>query len=549
MNEEGRLTDTAWSRAVSTGIGICHGIGWFSLLTMTKWGMAIEPISQDALLMAVWSTPLVAILLVQRNSWIRDILFAAAIGFVIALLFRIAASLNWPVSEPVNWFYGAGSDFSAAFCITYVCLLVIPLPFYQTARAEGRLAFPYTQLFLNAWTNKLTVLTAGFFLGISWLVLFLWGQLFGLIGIDFFANLFGNTLFAMIFSGGVFGLGVALARERDTVTQALLKLILTLFRVLAPILAGIVLLFLVALPFTGVETLWSTKIAAPLLLSTLFLLVLFQNAVIQAADADTGFWKPAGRVVMLANIALPALALLAGWGAYIRVDQYGWTPDRVYLAVLTGVALAYALTYAASVIIRRDAWTDGVIRYNPKLALGVLALAVFIHLPPLEPYRFSASNQIDRLRDGRIMPAEFDFRFLKFNLGEAGRQALKEIEDDIDLMKNPVIAQRLAEAKSATGCQGPSEIPATVVRNLTSYMDISPPDASLDATAIDAAIREFSPTLEQCTLWQTTQPDRPPVGFRCAIIIRDLTSNGLNDMILMLSAFKPLRAFLVLIES
>lgn len=245
----------------------------------------------------------------------------------------------------------------------------------------------------------------------------------------------------------MFGLGVALSRERPAIIQALLKLVLTLFRVLAPILAGVILLFLAALPLTGIETLWDTGFASRILLSAVFLFVIFQNTVIQAGESDNTFWKPAEWMVMAANVVMPVLAILAGSAILLRVGQYGWSPARFYMALLTGVALAYGLAYAGSVVVRRGAWMGGVIRFNPILALGMLTLAILMHLPPIEPYGISARDQLARLRDGRISPETFDFAFLKFRLGKAGRDVPTDIETDEALAKRPLVVERLKLTK------------------------------------------------------------------------------------------------------
>ena len=256
MIEQDQPRNAVWNRIVLGGAGACQGALFYGLAE--HWSGAFEPTTLVALRIFIGITPLVFFLLVRRPSWLKDVMFCVGAGLVAALLYKASLELlgfaGGPYGRSGSRAYG-GAAFSLAFSVTGLLILVIPIVFYQTARGEERFAFPYRQLFLNAWTNKLVVLVAVFFLGINWLVLALWGGLFKLIDVEFFARLFLKPWFIWIYSCAMFGLGVALSRERPAIIQALLKLVLTLFRVLAPILAGVILLFLAALPLTGLKAL------------------------------------------------------------------------------------------------------------------------------------------------------------------------------------------------------------------------------------------------------------------------------------------------------
>jgi hypothetical protein len=531
------------NRVILGGIGLAAGTVHFALYDTYK--PAVQVGTEDAydtiqwyLAMMFQSSALVALLVFRPSSWGWDILFSLGVGVFTAVLFKVSATtLGFLYSDLDNL---SGAIFLSLF-VTFLLILATSLPFYQAARTEGRLSFPYRLLFSNAWTNKLVGIVAAVFLGIVWLVLALWGGLFNLVDVAFFSDLFTETWFIWTFSGAMFGLGVALARERQAVTDALLKLILTLFRVLAPILAFVILLFLATLVFTGIEPLWDTKMAAAILLLSLGLLVLFQNAVIQDAESAQTFWKPAEWIVMAANVAAPALPILAGWGIYLRVDQYGWTPARFFMVLLTGVALAYALTYAGSILVKRSAWTEGIIRCNPILALALLALAVFMHVPPLEPYGRSASDQLSRLRDGRTAPADFDFSYLKFKLGNAGQDALRDIESDLALMKNIAVRETLETIKSHTGYVSPQSyamISKDSLADVTTYLDVFPPDEALSSDTIRAWIDQYENSFKGCFQWSRAQETNYSgktatleTNKRCAVIMGDVNGDGLRDAV------------------
>lgn len=529
MIEQDESQDAVWNRIVLGGAGACQGALFYGLAE--HWPAAFEPTTLVALRIFIGITPLVFFLLVRRPSWLKDMMFCVGAGLVAALLYKASLELLG-FAEGGSRAYG-GAAFSLAFAVTGLLILVIPIVFYQTARGEERFAFPYRQLFLNAWTNKLVVLVAAFFLGINWLVLALWGGLFKLIDVEFFARLFVKPWFIWIYSCAMFGLGVALSRERPAIIQALLKLVLTLFRVLAPILAGVILLFLAALPLTGLEALWDTGIASRILLSVVFLFIVFQNTVIQAGESDNTFWKPAEWMVMAANAVMPVLAILAGSAILLRVGQYGWSPARFYMALLTGVALAYGLAYAGSVIVWRGAWMGGVVRFNPILALGMLTLAILMHLPPIEPYGISARDQLARLRDGRISPEKFDFAFLKFKLGKAGRDVLTEIETDEALAKRPLVVEGLASIKDLKSYsrywqrRRDTKFAISELHDVVSYMDIFPPNQAPPAAAVEEWVNSSRFQFQNC---KTVSNLRRP---RCVMMMIDLNGDGLGDMALL----------------
>jgi len=68
-------------------------------------------------------------------------------------------------------------------------------------------------LFTNSWRNFLVGVLAGIFTLIFWLILVLWGQLFKVIGIDFFMDLFTEDWFVIPVLAVAFGLGVSLFRD------------------------------------------------------------------------------------------------------------------------------------------------------------------------------------------------------------------------------------------------------------------------------------------------------------------------------------------------
>jgi hypothetical protein len=527
-------TEVPWQRTALPVIGVFQGIALYVLTLESNNPSEVPAISP--LWAFIWTAPAIAMLLLRRASWLKDSLFAIAIGLIAALIFKVAAGLFGIESGAASL---ADNDadgsvaLTAALWATCFLLFVIPTPFYQAARDAGRQAFPYNGLFLNAWTDALTVLVAIGFLIVNWIVLGIWAALFKIIKIDGFANLFAEPWFFLPFSGAMLGLGAALAREQEQIVRSLLKLVTTLFRFLAPTLACAILLFLLALPFTGLEALWDTQIAARLILAATFLFILFENAAIQTVEERDAFWKPAEFVVIAANVAMPVLALLAAWALFQRVDQYGWTPLRLYTAMATAIAFLYAIAYCVSCLTARRAWTAKVIRFNPPLALATLVVAILVHFPPLDPYSLSARDQLARLRDGRIESDKFDFAYLRFGLGKAGRDAFQEIERDSALMKDPAVADAVDLAKmlqryTQTWRRHPSLADATepALLDVARYVEFMPQHRLPPKAALEKWIGAAKSVLQGC---RSAHLSKQP---RCWIVDVDLNGDGAPDFAL-----------------
>jgi hypothetical protein len=533
MPEPAVRMDVLWQRTVLLAIGLLQGTALYFLTLKSASPLHVPAVSPFWAF--IWTAPTIGMLILRRVGWLKDSVFAISIGLVAALIFKVTTGLFGIESDAASLLGddGGSSILTTALWATCFLLFVIPAPFYQAAREARRFSFPYDRLFLNAWTNALAVLVSIGFLIINWIVLALWAALFKTIKIDVFADLFTEPWFYLPFSGGMLGLGSALSREREPIIHALLKLVTTLFRFLAPTLACAVLLFLLALPFTGLEALWGTRIASRLILSAVFLFILFENAVIQTDEERNSFWKPAEFVVIAANIAMPVLVALAGWAIFQRVDQYGWTPLRLYTAMAAGIAFLYAVAYCLSCLTAWRSWTNRVIRLNPLLALVTLAVAILMHFPPLDPYSLSARDQLARLRDGRIAPERFDFAFLRLELGKAGRDAFQEIEHDDALMKERHTVDSMDLAKrlqrySQNWRRYPSlaDSMAPALLDVTRYIEIMPQHPVPPKAALEKWIKDAKFILEDCrSRYLTKQP-------RCWIVDVDLNGDGILDFAL-----------------
>ena len=309
--------------------------------------------------------------------------------------------------------------FASAFAALYVLV-----PFAQIRQRSGRFRFPYAELFQHSWSNFFFGLIALLLTGAFASVITLWGQLFKLIGIEGFRDVFMSTAFLYLVYPTVAGYGVALGLEFDRVTTALRRILFTVFLGLLPLLAPLALLFAAALLFTGVQPLWDTGFATSVVLSLLFALVLFANAVFQTGEGNPPYPRAVRWLVEASLVLLPLYFAIALYATWLRVEQYGWTPTRVWAVALILIGGCWSVGYALGIALRHRDWLATLRSVNVATALVIVALLIALHTPLADPLRISVNGQVARLLSGRTPVAEFDYGFLRFEGGYLGRAAL-----------------------------------------------------------------------------------------------------------------------------
>lgn len=432
------------TRILFPAMGLAEGVAWwlvdpFHLESLESARLGIS------VLVAVSAASLTARFTFDGIAPIRWASVALGIGILLGCVtWGVLAQLP-PPDAP----YHGDHLRVAAWMLAASAFFYVMLPFAQVFQAQGRLRFPYADLFEHSWNNFFVGSLAGLFTAVSWVLLGLWGALFNLIDISFFSDLFQAEPFAYIATFTILGYGLALGRASEAVIRTLRAITLMATQALLPVAALIALLFLAALPFTGLRPLWSTGHATPLVLALLGILAVLLNGVFQEGQRRPPYPASVLRAVEAAVFVMPAYAAIALYGTGLRVGQYGLTPERVYALALGGIAMAYSVGYALSVALRKRPWLATLRTVNVAAALLVAALAILLHLPPLDPFRLSVENQVGRLRDQRVDPREFDFAALRFRLGHHGWRALDRLEGLTDHPQIERIARRVEQVRLA----------------------------------------------------------------------------------------------------
>ena len=357
------------------------------------------------------AAPLLLLLGLESSNKSRT---AMLIGLFCGLLALLGVYIGWQVT-PFGEF--APDSIIAAYVLplTLGCFLAL---LFLRPLVRGRMP-DYGEIFSDSWRNALVA-------GLSWalglavfLTMMLWGELFRVIGIDFFIDLFTEDWFLFPVLSVVVGLGIFIFRGLANVIDGITGLLQGLMWLLLPLVLTVTVLFLAALPFTGLEPLWNTGSGTALLM-VLNLFALFAvNAVYQRGDHEP-YPLLAHRLLCAGIALLPVISLLALYGLYLRVDQYGWTVARCWALLISLLVTLFSLGYGGSVVRFREAWTGKLASVNLPMGLLMLALILLLNSPLLDFRKISLASQQGRVERGEIALEEFDFFDARGKHGPAG---------------------------------------------------------------------------------------------------------------------------------
>lgn len=296
-----------------------------------------------------------------------------------------------------------------------------------SADQSGKPIAPYGLYFDEAWKRGVQLALSVIFTALFWGILWLGAVLLGYIGFSWFKDLLSNEYFSWPISGLAIAASVNLGDVQTKLMHNFRALVLGVLSWLLPVITVIGLLFAVSLCFSGLEPLWKTKAATASLLTACVALVLLINAAYQQGDAE----RPVHIVLRWsARLACGLLAIFAGLAAYslyLRIAQYGLTPERVMALVGVVIALLYGLGYAVAAALPRGRWLHLLEPVNIALAFVMAAICFVVLTPIADPYRLSAQSQAERVNSGAVTPEKFDWRVLRFETGSYGLDELKRL--------------------------------------------------------------------------------------------------------------------------
>ena len=466
--------------------------------------------------------PLVGLLSYQFTQ--RRLLVKAlfAISVLLICLTGYSGYLALPISSQ-----SFGHIFTVALAMWV--LMYVGLPFLQSYFKSDEVRPSYKHLYEFGWLNTQVFVMALLFSGLVWALLGLWSALFELLHIKFFSVLFFDRFFAYPATGVMLTYGASLGLAKFNINN--IKRTDFLFRAVTVLLTAMVVLFLLALFVSGLEPLWQTKNATFLLLWIQVFAIFFVNGMFQQGyqnrvEAGLTRWS-----VSLLLLALPIFSLVCLYAMYVRVEQYGWTVDRIWAVIAVVVLSIYAFGYAIAAargLFHKGDWLAWVAPTNIIAALVVLMIIVMTHSPLLSPYHIAVESQVARLMNDEVKARGFDFRYLRFETGQVGLDKL-QVLSRIQNHPEAVAIQQMAKKAIAMQSRWGANLGEVTLAQSKSVFTIYPGGHDVDESLYDYiyAQKEIYP-YRGCFSGVDS----------CSILFIDLNEDG-DDEAVLLSKDRP----------
>lgn len=387
-------------------------------------------------------------------------------------------------------------------------VLVVLAGAYQTTSRS----LPYRGLFDLAWRNSLVVPAAMAFVGLFWTVLWAVAWVLGATGFALLSAILDHDLTQHLATTTVFALALRLALGRAGALVAFRQFWLSIQAFFLPLGLLLATAAVVAVAVLGVDDLFATRKAASFLFWLVALVVLFLNAAFQDGTQRWAMPASVARLVPWGWLAMPLLAALGAWALGLRVQQHGWTPERVWGALVAVLALIYTFGYALS-IVRRDAWLPTVARTN-LVAAVVLVVCLVAFLSPLaDPRKLSVASQLGRLASGVTPARDFDFAFLSRHAGRYGHEALDGLARSASSEEVRTLASRTLHPPDPT-----SPEPYRQALSALAHVRVLPRGTRADpallrrlAEGYGSQERSCLANLQKCAIWMVAaEGSRPP---------------------------------------
>ena len=319
--------------------------------------------------------------------------------------------------------------FICTYSVTIFIGLFCALPFIQIWLKTQNYHFDYPELFRRSWNNAIALVSGKINVIVVYLLLLFTSGLFELIGLEFLASFFSNKDVILLTSATIFALAITLIRHNDKTVAPFRVNCLNIFRLLSPFLSAVSLLFLFGIALKGMDEVFKIEHFTLLVLMLQALTILFLNAVYDDGASVKPLRSWIRKLLNLAILTLPIYSIMAIYGLNLRINQYGWSVNRVWAALIIMILALFACGYAIAVLVPRGKWMNLIEPINKWMALVLIIVCVSVNSPLFDPKSISLKSQMSLLVDGKQDSSRFDYEYLGRSLGRDGTMALIQVCD------------------------------------------------------------------------------------------------------------------------
>lgn len=330
--------------------------------------------------------------------------------------------------EPVK--YVNNSGVVVIFCFTALLASFKALMYIQQYISEQPIT--YSSLFALSWRNAIIFAECWLFVAIFWGILHLGAELFSVVEIEFFKQLLKKDWFVIPVLNLAFGFAIIVFRNITHTVDHISTILQTLIKFLLPALTVVSLGFLATLPFTGLSTLWKTGSGSLLVMWLQALTLFFVNAVYQDESHQRPYNQYLHRLIFIGIALLPVYSIIAAYGLWLRVEQYGLTVDRCWALLVWLLLACFSFGYLFGILKQRDAWLETLSKVNIVMGMVVLVVMLLVNSPILNFQSISTNSQLARLTKGQISYEDFDYQYFGRSLGRQGYLALQDLKKELN---------------------------------------------------------------------------------------------------------------------
>jgi hypothetical protein len=382
-----------------------------------------EPLWLIPLVTFTISYPLLTLVSITKTNAIETVKYLLPFTITLSLLGAYVGYQQEPI-EFVN-----NSRVIFIFSFTGLIAAFKALMYIQQRLSNQKIS--YSSLFKLSWRNFIIFGECWLFVLIFWGILHLGAGLFSVLEIDLFEELLRKDWFVIPVLNLAFGFAIIVFRNIIFTVDNISTILQTLIKFLLPALTIVSLGFLATLPFTGLDTLWKTGTGSMLVMWLQALTLFFVNAVYQDASHERPYHNILHRLIFVGVAILPIYSVIAFYGLWLRIDQYGLTVDRCWAVLICVLLACFSFGYLIGIIKKRDAWLETLSKVNISMGIVVLVFMLLVNSPLLNFQAISASSQLKRLHNGNTSYETFDYNYFDRSLGRQGYLALQELKKEL----------------------------------------------------------------------------------------------------------------------
>ena len=227
----------------------------------------------------------------------------------------------------------------------------------------------------------------------------------------------------------------------------------------------------------------------------------------------------------LASVLLIFIVTIAAYALWLRVDQYGWTVDRIDTAAVTLVAFCFAIGYFIAALLPSP-WLKLIETWNYLTTILGLVILLALFTPIADPMRLSVDSQMARLKSGTMKTEAFDFNYLRWEGGRFGRDALNNLTKSKEVRVSDAAQAALKESYRYSIVGSEKASPAEITTAITVY----PKGKALPASFLrqDWSKDQFDDSMHMPVCMSGSNR-----SWRCDAVVQDFDGDGTDEVLLV----------------